>query len=112
MERKKLFQNLDKTSTTNDITGTKTHSVFDLFVLSIKYVKNMAIRDVNRQVITYAEDEAFYVIVIPGTSTDRAKWFLRQAAIKVSFIFDVRSWSRFTSMILHQFKRFQNYEIK
>lgn len=78
-----FFQNLNKTTTVSDVSTLHSMPVFSLYVMTLHYLKNHAIRMINRHVETYNEDDVSYAVIVPTTADDRSKWFVRQAAVKV-----------------------------
>ena len=59
--------------------------VFDLYVMMIQYLKNHAMRMINRHADTYSENDVIFNLLIPTAADDRSKWLIRQAATKVWF---------------------------
>lgn len=82
-----VFQYLSKNTSVRDVSTLYSAPVFDLYVMTLHYLKNHAMRMINRHVDTYNEDDVRFVILVPTIADDRSKWFVRQAAIKVR-IFD------------------------
>ncbi|KAH3832325.1 hypothetical protein DPMN_105610 [Dreissena polymorpha] len=81
-KRALYINGLNKRTDIDDVSGKASRKVYDLFVMAIRYLKNHALRALNRHVATYSENEARYVIVVPAFATDRAKWFVRQAMMQ------------------------------
>ncbi|WAQ99208.1 HS12B-like protein [Mya arenaria] len=72
---------LNKKTPVHDITGCRKRSAFDLWTMAVKYLKNHVFKAVNSRMITLAEDDASFVMLVPGIASDRAKWFIRQVAL-------------------------------
>jgi hypothetical protein len=81
-----VFQTLNKSTKVQDISGQHSMSVFDLLVMALQYLKNHVMRAVNRFSDTYNEDDAYFVLLVPAIFDDRAKWLMREVALKVNKI--------------------------
>ncbi|XP_045206589.2 heat shock 70 kDa protein 12B-like [Mercenaria mercenaria] len=77
-----LNHTLSKATKVQDISGQHSASVYDLLVMSLLYLKNHVMRTVNRFSDTYSEDDAFFVLLVPAIFDDRAKWLMREVALK------------------------------
>lgn len=73
---------LNKTTKVADITDRYRMPVFDLLVMSVRYLKNQAMKALNRFSDTYSEDDVWFVLLVPGIFDDRAKWFMREVALQ------------------------------
>ncbi|KAL4229858.1 hypothetical protein ACF0H5_010249 [Mactra antiquata] len=73
---------LTKKTTVLDISRQHNIPIYDLLVMSIRYLKNHFIRWINKSDFTYNEDDVFFVLLVPAIFDDRSKWLYREAALK------------------------------
>lgn len=74
----------------NDITG-KEMKAMDVFSICINYLKNAMLCEMNLQLADgeIVENDIDFVLTVPAIWGDEAKLFMREAAIKVSCLYEL-----------------------
>ncbi|XP_052799277.1 uncharacterized protein LOC128230890 [Mya arenaria] len=72
---------LSRTTTIEDING-KPFSALKIFAMSIRYLREQLVESVTNQQIGLKENEILFVITVPAIWDDRAKQFMREAALE------------------------------
>ena len=57
-----------------------------LFSMTIKFLKTRLLDEVNKKKINMSEKDIMYVITVPAIWDEKAKQFMREAALQVSII--------------------------
>lgn len=78
-----FFQDLSIKSTVEDITG-KQMDALPVFSFAIRYLWNHFLKEMKERAQIVLPKEIRYVITVPAIWEDRAKQFMREAAIMVS----------------------------
>lgn len=73
-----------------DATG-KEMKAMDVFSICIKYLKNAMLSEMNLQIAEgkIIENDIDFVLTVPAIWGDEAKLFMREAAIKVSCLYEL-----------------------
>lgn len=73
-----------------DVTG-KEMKAMDVFSICIKYLKNAMLSEMNLQLAEgqIIENDIDFVLTVPAIWGDEAKLFMREAAIKVSCLYEL-----------------------
>lgn len=59
----------------------------DVFSICIKHLKDSMLVEMNKRIAsTIKEDDIDFVLTVPAIWGDAAKMFMREAAVKVSFL--------------------------
>jgi len=76
---------LSHESRIKDSTG-KEFNAMKLFSMTIKFLKTRLLDEVNKKKINMSEKDIMYVITVPAIWDEKAKQFMREAALQVSII--------------------------
>ena len=81
-----FFQTLHRDSEITDIND-KPMRAMDVFSICIKHLKDSMLIEMNKRVVSpIKEDDVDFVLTVPAIWGDAAKMFMREAAVKVSFL--------------------------
>ncbi|XP_052791919.1 heat shock 70 kDa protein 12B-like [Mya arenaria] len=79
-----LYQNtkLDEKTTVQDLTKKKEMPALKIFSLSLKYLKDHALDNLNLERLCITEQDITFVVTVPAIWDDRARMFMREAAVE------------------------------
>ena len=69
----------------DDITG-KPLKALTVFSMYIRFLRQHLLETIQRQTLNILETDIHYVITVPAIWDDKAKQFMREAAIEVRYI--------------------------
>jgi len=78
-----LFQTLTNKTMINDINGRPTEAL-NVFAACLSHLRGRLLEAIKIQTGAVIETDILYVITVPAIWDDKAKQFMREAAVKVS----------------------------